>query len=354
MRGLALAAVAALAAALAGCGAQAVDDAPPLDEIAAATRADPYRFELSLKGEGLEDSFTATATGAADPAADRGVIRYSFVEEGGTTTLDVRRIGDVAFTRTSAPGTPGGGWEKESTAESDDAVGVFMFSEPHHAADALARHGRDVEARPESLDGVATTYYRGTVPTIEILGAGLTERQREELAAEIRESGSEAAEVEAWAGPDGVLRKLKLSIPFREDGEEGRLLTDARFFDFGKPVDVEAPAASELEGSGTSVPELTSEPCRTQTAPHSAEKVIAALRDAGFAVSSTCFGDETAIFGLPKGDEIDDAVVCRVALRPNAIDERKDDVVAGNVACAAETAAQRAALRSLLDGLSRR
>lgn len=351
VRGLALAALVA-ASVLSGCGAHAVDDAPSLDEVAAATRADPYRFELSLKGEGLEDSFTATASGAADPAADRGAIRYTFVEDGGTTSLEVRRIGDEAYTRFNAPGFPGGGWDKESTAESDDAVGAFMFSEPHHAADALARHGRDVETRPEPLDGVATTYYRATVATIDILGAGLTAGQREEFAAEIRESGSETAEVEAWAGPDGVLRKLKLSIPFREDGEEGRLLTEARFFDFGAPVEIEAPPASEI---GTSVTELgKSAPCRAETAPHSAEDVIAALRDADFTVSASCVDEETTIFAFAfadDGDDGDDGVYCFVAADARVRQEAKDAIVAGNVSCVAQTDASRKLVQRLLRGL---
>jgi hypothetical protein len=346
----ALVALFAAAVALSGCGAQAAEDAPSLEEVAAATRADPYRFELSLKSEGLSERFSATATGAADPTADRGVIRYSLVDEGGTSTLEVRRIGDATYTRFDAPEL-GGAWTEERAAEANAAVGPFgIFSEPHNAADALAEHGRDVVVGPgEPLDGVATSHYRGAVPTIEILGGGLSKKEREEFETEIEKSGSETAHVEAWAGPDRVLRRLKLTVPIREDGEDGRLLSEARFFDFGAQVDVQAPPASEI-GIGGGV-EGVAEPCRDPAAPHPVEDVVSVLRDAGFAVSASCVGEATMVVAYPKkADANEDVVFCRVARRPEPPDEIGDAVVAGNVACFAEKA-DRARLRTLLEGL---
>jgi hypothetical protein len=79
---------------------------------------------------------------------------------------------------------------------------------------------------------------------------------------------------------------------------------------------------------------------------------MAALRDAGFGVSAECLGDKTSIFAAPKESEASGGmVVCSVVPGPNANDGFEHAVVAGNVACTAQTPAQRRALRSLLDGL---
>jgi hypothetical protein len=345
VRGLALAALAA-SVALAGCGAQAVEDAPSLDEVAAATRADPYRFELTMKSDSLSESFTATASGAADPAADRGVIRYAFADDGEKMTLEVRRLDGTTYTRFTGSEL-GSGWGKETTAEADEAIGPFgMFSEPHRAVDALARHGEDVEAEPgEPIDGVTTTHYRATVRTIEILGAALKDERRDELEVEIRKTDSETAQVDAWAGADGLLRKLDLEIPINEDGDRGRVLTSARFYDFGTRVDVEAPPAAEMQEGISGL----SKPCSPAGAPHSAEKVMAALREQDFTVSASCVDTDTSVYAFR--DNTEDAVACFIASSPRTREDGNDAIVAGNVSCYTETAASRKLVQRLLRGL---
>lgn len=346
VRGLALAALLAVAA-LSGCGAHPIEDAPSLDEVATATRADPYRFEYSLRAEGLNESVSSTATGAADPVARRGTVRYVFDEGGDALTTEVRQIGDVTYTRFSGLDMDVG-WTKEPTVDAEDVLGPFgAFSEPHRAADALARHGRDVEAGPgEAIDGVPTTHYRATIATVELLGMGLTEAERDELEREVRETGSETATVEAWAGTDGVLRRLDFRAPIIEDGERGRIISSTRFFDFAKPVAIEAPPASEID-------ETAGQPCSGAATPHAAESVMDALRDAGFSASASCYDDETTIFAFPKGEDGDDdndAVFCSVTLGPKPNEGLDGAVVDGNVACAAEPG-RRAVLKAVLDSL---
>ncbi len=214
-------------------------------------------------------------------------------------------------------------------------------------------HGTSIETfSGEEIDGVSVIRYRATVPLIELFGANQKGEARKDLEAEIRESGSDAAQVDAWADMDGVLRKLAFSFSVREDGREGRFESTSCFFDFGKPVEVEAPPASEVSGSGFGG-QGGSEPCTLKAAPHSAEAVIDALRAAGYHASGSCDDDETTIFAFPKredGDEDNDAVICFVTQSPEPDETREGIVSAGNVVCAVEPS-QRAALKTILDGL---
>jgi hypothetical protein len=352
VRGLSLGAFVAVVV-LAGCGAHPVDDRPSLDEVAGATRADPYRFEFSLRAEGLKESFSTTASGAADPASRRGTVRYVFEDEGEEVTSEVRQVADVTYSRFTAPEFPEG-WTKAPTTEAEGVLGPFGgFFEPHHAADALARHGRDVEAGPgESVDGLPTTRYRATIETVELLGAGLTESERKELQTEVRETQSETATVEAWAGSDGVLRRLDFTVPFVDDGQPGRIFSSTRFFDFGKPVAAEAPPAAEIVesvGGGSAIEPAG--PCRFEAAPHSAQSVIEALDTSGFSVETSCDGGETIIYALlEEGGGDDDAVLCSVTRGPEPTDTLDAPMVEGNVACVPEPS-QRARVKNILAGL---
>ncbi len=268
---------------------------------------------------------------------------------------EIRQIGPDTYVRFAASDGADGGWTKEPTAGAEVLAGPFgAFSHPHHAADALARHGRDVVTGPGGpIDGAATTRYRGTVPTLELFGWRATGSAREELEQDIRESRSESTAFQAWAGPGGIFRRLELTIPVTEDGRAGRVIASVRFFDFGRPVEVEAPAAAEVSEYGIFTEEGETQPCTWNAAPHTAEEVIDALRGAGYHASGSCDDDETVVFAFPEeedGDDDNDAVMCFVTPSPEPDQSREGLVVDGNVACAAEPS-QRNTLRTLLDGL---
>ncbi|MGH3071481.1 MAG: hypothetical protein ACRDNB_04315 [Gaiellaceae bacterium] len=108
--------------------------------------------------------------------------------------------------------------------------------------------------------------------------------------------------------------------------------------------------ASSFEQGGT-VAETSSGPCYSETLPHSPQAVMAVFVTAGFEVSAECVDDETTIFAVPKDAGGSVGVVCSVVPGPDPSDEYDGAVIAGNVACGADTPAERAAARTILDGL---
>ena len=78
---------------------------------------------------------------------------------------------------------------------------------------------------------------------------------------------------------------------------------------------------------------------------------MAALAVAGYEVTAECLDDETTIFAVPTDDDGSAGIVCSVVTGPDPSDELDDAVIAGNVACGADTPAERRALRTILDGL---
>ena len=191
------------------------------------------------------------------------------------------------------------------------------------------------------------------MPTVEILGGEATTARRDELEKEMRETDSESASVEAWAGADGLLRKMEVAIPITEKGETGHFRISMSFSDFGKPVEVEAPSASELSDGIIDRVGGAKASCKGNATPHSAKSVIEALRKGGYSATGSCEDEKTMIFAVPHeedGDEDNDAVLCIVARGPKPPDDVDDYVVEGNVACFGEPS-QRAALRTVLDSL---
>ena len=350
-----LPALAVVALATAGCGSEAVADDPvSLDEVARATQAQPYRFEVTVAADGLREAFHTTAKGATDPGSDRSTVRYEFTG-GEEMTLEVRRIGATSYTRFTAPGMPAG-WSEEASGDLSELSAPFgAFSDPGRALTALARHGRDVETSPgKEVDGVPTARYRATVPLIELFGSDLDEQERKELEAEIRETSGETAEVQAWAGADGLLRELAFAFPIEEDGRKGRVESTSRFFDFGEPVAIEAPPRSEIDGPGALEGIGAGAACEGPASPHRPQAVVAALRGAGFETTATCLEGDTTILAFPKGDGREqEAVFCSVRGPRGAggIEGPPEAVVAGNVTCYSDSGDVRRLLQRLLGSL---
>jgi hypothetical protein len=174
------------------------------------------------------------AAGDFDYRARRGLLHYDYSGNPGSESLtDV----EVVYSRGHAYMKLGEGrrpWIHAdlATAEEDleeytggeSAVGglgslaAFDFTDPSQALAQLRRATEVEEVGSETIFGVPTSGYRGTVKA--------------------RERGGEPVTVTAWIGDDDLIRRLELA--------GGDLEVTMDFSEFGKPVEVAVPAADQV------------------------------------------------------------------------------------------------------------
>ncbi|MFI0356222.1 hypothetical protein [Actinomadura sp. 9N407] len=92
----------------------------------------------------------------------------------------------------------------------------------------------------ETVEGVRTRHFTGTVPVQEALGQ-LDAEQRKALEETYRQMGTSEIGFDLWVGDDDLPRKVLAKV---QTGP-GTVITTAIYRDYGKPVDVVAPPAAE-------------------------------------------------------------------------------------------------------------
>ncbi|WP_184503552.1 DUF1396 domain-containing protein [Streptomyces botrytidirepellens] len=98
----------------------------------------------------------------------------------------------------------------------------------------------------ETIDGVRTTHYRGTV-TLEQMRASLedekstTRERRDKALTTYEEAGIDRLNMDMWIDPDSHTKRFRM----RGDADKGRLDVTMTFLDINKPITVQAPPASE-------------------------------------------------------------------------------------------------------------
>ncbi|MFI6767350.1 hypothetical protein [Streptomyces sp. NPDC050355] len=98
----------------------------------------------------------------------------------------------------------------------------------------------------ETVDGVRTTHYSGTVAVADLLTkraarSALTAERRKKAVEQYRQLGVNELKLDMWVGPDDRMVKFRE----RARATQGPLDVTIRFFDINKPVRVQAPPASE-------------------------------------------------------------------------------------------------------------
>ncbi|HZG04628.1 MAG TPA: hypothetical protein VE546_13835 [Streptomyces sp.] len=98
----------------------------------------------------------------------------------------------------------------------------------------------------ETIDGVATEHYSGTLTMKEALEANsstdfLTEEERKELLDGMEKSGVKGFDIEVWVDERDYPAKIDMTM----DSPEGTMTISQRYSDYGTPVSVKAPPAGE-------------------------------------------------------------------------------------------------------------
>ncbi|WP_030860894.1 hypothetical protein [Streptomyces sp. NRRL S-37] len=99
---------------------------------------------------------------------------------------------------------------------------------------------------PEKVDGVQTQHYKGTLSFDEMIETNesfdlLSEKEREELTANVEKSGLKGYDTEFWLNEDNYPVKMVVGMKM----PQGTISMTANYSDYGAKAEVEAPAAED-------------------------------------------------------------------------------------------------------------
>jgi len=259
------AAVVAGALVVAGCGS-----GEPADRVAAAARETQRRTPVKFGQTFVDvDAERGTCRGAID--LDRRRMRQSCRFGGEGDEFHAIVVGDVAYTRWPVfAGSRGDGrWDK---ATHDDEMSSPFQIEPSRLLSLLRRAAASTDrVGREDVRGVRVTHYRLLMDT---------DRVETPL--------PRAPEVDVWIDDDDLVRRI------RYGGSAGGTI---EFFDFGEPVAIDAPPASEVREAAASPFFAAGDAC-PPTQPLTVADLVTALRRRGAAVDRdalVCRGGTTVV-----------------------------------------------------------
>ncbi len=269
-RKLALALVAPLLA-LAACGSDGGDTLEALDPIAAiqavpdaAEEAGSARFEMTISIDAPEGAVHLVSTGGwsgdqmrmeMDLGAALAGLGGGELPEGADEPMQVVVDGGTAYLRIPmlAALTGSDGWlvaTPEALGEVGDLGLASGTSDPSQMLQALRGVSDDIEeVGEEDVRGEPTTHYRATADLTKAIEAA-PEAQRERLEAQLEGFDVELDEVpfDVWVDGDGRARRVAFDFADMAGGllgDEGTATMTMDIFDYGAPVEVEVPDASE-------------------------------------------------------------------------------------------------------------
>ncbi len=247
-----LAAVAVLAA---GCGTRQAS-AGALSAAVANTAATTSRVAVSTTMSSPGMTTTITATGEFDYAHPRGVLRMGGLAPGGE---EVRYLPPRLYVKVAgAPGAPfpqGKAWV-ETSLPGQAADGSLPFlplgkvdASPMDLLSALtAVAGKVTDLGPATIRGVAVTRYRVSVDLAKA-GAHQRPQARAEFHSFASSLDSATLPVDVWVDGQARVSRIALSLPMphRPGMPAGFRVSEAvDYYDFGVPVQVSAPPASDV------------------------------------------------------------------------------------------------------------
>ena len=127
------------------------------------------------------------------------------------------------------------------------------MSQPAVELQYLRAASKSVEKKgSEKVRGVETTRYHTVVDLSKLAAESADEvppRLRKQVRREAKdllaEGDIEDLPTDVWIDADGLLRKMTTNFAFEAEGEKVRMKSTVEFFDFGVPVQVTRPPASD-------------------------------------------------------------------------------------------------------------
>lgn len=209
---------------VAGCGSEPSSLEGSDDALKDASSS---RIEWKLEGKNVPEWASMRSTGSIDYAKNRGEM----VMKGESDSAPEARI--VLIGHDSYLGVVVGGamyWLKQTLEGSNGAQRFFPGpggTSPERLLEALTNSSTKVEKLgSEKIRGVTATHYRAHL---------------DETKLGIEDDTGEPEVVDAWIDEQGLPRRIRIPLGGEDDSAYVMDL-----FDFGVPVDVEAPSAGEI------------------------------------------------------------------------------------------------------------
>ncbi|MGQ0632606.1 MAG: hypothetical protein ACT4P1_16425 [Sporichthyaceae bacterium] len=220
----------AVAASLSGCGKSpgaqlALSPVAAIAKVAENAGTESAAYALELSGSGLNVRANGVYRGGADPAAALTFTAMDVVGFGlGGRGTEFRLVDDVAYLRMGESESERSWLRLDDVASSGTSVGGLdpSFADPVGQLKKMLATDDVREIGPANVDGAKTTHYQAQVEPAEL-------------------GDRVAATVDVWVDSEYRARKLVLELPIL-----GGARMEMKFRDFGAPVDVRAPADSEV------------------------------------------------------------------------------------------------------------
>jgi hypothetical protein len=250
-----LAAASVLAA---GCGTVVARTQAPPDALAAAvtktgTQTARIAMTTSMQAQGMSVSFTAT--GEFDFAHSRGML--TMPSPMGLTELFLAPKAYIKFSGASGMGLPHGkSWVEVDSGFPGGASGAFgPLGTSGNPADLLASltaiAGSERKLGADTIRGVPVTEYQVNIDPAKA-AARVPAWERASFTQFMQNLGNGAIPVDVWVDSQNQLRRVRLSLHIPAGagalGMPGnpQIAETTDFYDFGAPVRVSAPPASQV------------------------------------------------------------------------------------------------------------
>lgn len=246
-------------------------DALTLDPVAeAATKTAEHgssRVEFTMDMTVAGQSFAMTGSGVFDYLDPRGSLTYRMALPGlGDVSMEIRMIGTKMYMRmptelTGAALPNGKEWMGLDLGKSlkQAGLGSLDFAQQGDPAQTLqylrAASAGVREDGKATVDGVETTRYVGRLDFRKALDAGLDQLElspaernqaRKGMEKMLDQLGSNTLPFEVFVDEDGLLRRMKMVMNMRAEGEQLLMKMQMDYSDFGVDVDVQAPPAASV------------------------------------------------------------------------------------------------------------
>ncbi|MFG2128314.1 DUF1396 domain-containing protein [Streptomyces sp. NPDC048751] len=252
-------AVLLLAAGATGCGSE---ESPAMSPAAAVAKAakkteaiSSLRYEMSgeIPGEGHVEAEAAMRV--KPPAMSMKIHMPDDPEVKGT--VEMRIIGKALYIGGDAAAREmdGKSWMKLGASElggaekglNSDAKGLAQADRNPTSEVAFLSGAKDVEeVGAETIDGVKTTHYKGTVTLDDIRDSfkgkdKATRERREKSMKQYEDMGVDSFVMDMWVDGDDHTKRFRM----RGDADKGKLDMTLTFLDLNKPVTITAPPAKD-------------------------------------------------------------------------------------------------------------